>query len=76
MYFIEKDDIKRVGKLLNKIDFDEKKIIKIAKLVKKIDKMNKDNCKYGSSWIDDLFMKKSIKKLNKILEEYAIIIIF
>mgnify|MGYP000961070169 CR=1 FL=1 len=71
-------DIKRqtIGKLLNKIQVDEKKIIKIGKLVKKIEKMDKDNYKYGSSWLDNLFMKRSIKKLNKILEEYKIIIIF
>jgi len=75
MYII-KEDIKKVGKLLNKIDIDEKKIIKIGKLVKKIDKMNKDNCKYGSIWIDDWFMKMNIKKINNILKEYDIIIIF
>lgn len=74
MYFIEKGNIKGLGKILNKIQVDEKKIIKIGKLVKKIEKMNNDNYKYGSSWIDEFFMKRSIKKLNKILEEYAIII--
>ena len=75
---VEKDDIKIIGKILKKIDtlpsIDKKKIIKICKLIKKIDKLNKDNYKYGSSWLDELFMKRSIKSINNILEEYNIII--
>lgn len=71
--FIEKNEIKRIGKIIDKI-YNEKKIFKICKLIKKIDKINKDRYKYGSCWIDEFFMKINIIKLNKILEEYYIII--
>ena len=71
--FVDKNEIKRISKILDKI-YDEEKIIKICKLIKKIDKMNKDKYKYGCSLLDDFFMKMNIKKINKILKEYSIII--
>lgn len=73
--FIKRNHINEVNTIVNKIEMDEKKLLKIKDLVKKIEKINSDNYKYGIGWIDEWCMKNNIKKINNILGEYYIVVV-
>lgn len=73
--FIKQNNINEVNTIVNKIEMDEKKLLKIKDLVKKIENINSDNYKYGSGWIDEWFLKNNIKKINNILSEYYIVVV-
>jgi len=69
---IEIDDIKILDNYLSELSNND--LAKILKYKKKVSKLVIENYRYGSSWLDIIILKINLKKMNKILSKYGIII--
>lgn len=69
---IEIDDIKILDNYLSELTDND--LAKILKYKKKVSKLVIENYRYGSSWLDIIILKINLKKMNKILSKYGIII--
>ena len=71
--FIKRSNLKELENIVSKID--DKTYVKIKKYINKIEKRDIEEYKYGSSWIDRLFMRRDISKINSLLKSFSIVVV-
>jgi len=71
--FIKHSNLKELENIVSKID--DKMYVKIKKYINKIEKRDIEEYKYGSSWIDRLFMRRDISKINSLLKPFSIVVV-
>jgi hypothetical protein len=71
--FIKHSNLKELENIVSKID--DKTYVKIKKYINKIEKRDIEEYKYGSSWIDRLFMRRDISKINSLLKPFSIVVV-
>ena len=71
--FIKRSNLKELENIVSKID--DKMYVKIKKYINKIEKRDIEEYKYGSSWIDRLFMRRDISKINSLLKPFSIVVV-
>jgi hypothetical protein len=71
--FIKRSNLKELENIVSKID--DKTYVKIKKYINKIEKRDIEEYKYGSSWIDRLFMRRDISKINSLLKPFSIVVV-
>lgn len=72
---IKKEQLQDLDNLIANLPIDNCVFNKIVKYRNRIEKIQQEHYKYGSSWLDLWFLKKELRSINKYLKKYTIVLV-